>query len=145
LALSEVVLMQPLPQCMSPLVQVQVPAVQIIPLPQTCPHAPQLFGSLWSGMHAPLQYAWPAGQVHAPAMQVDPPPQTVLHEPQFALSLVKSTHDPLGHLVGVPLMHVVLHVPPLQLQAVAPAGTGIELQLFPHAPQLARSDCKLTH
>ena len=78
-------------------------------------------------------------------IHVEPPPQTLPHAPQLALSFVRSTQDPFGHRVGVALMHIVLHVPPLQTHAVAPAGTGIEAQLFAHAPQFARSDCKLTH
>jgi len=96
-------------------------------------------------MHEPLQYACPAGHVHVLFMQVEPPPQTLPQAPQFALSFVKSTHAPFGHIVGVAAMHILPHVPPLQTHAVAPAGMGLDAQLFPHEPQLARSDCKLTH
>jgi len=74
-----------------------------------------------------------------------PPPQTLPQAPQFATSFVKSTQEPLGHIVGVDPMHMLLQVPPLQTHAVAPAGTGMDAQLFPHVPQLARSDCRLTH
>jgi hypothetical protein len=53
--LSDDVSTHPLPQWVSPPVHSHAPAVQTIPVPHTWPHAPQLFGSLWSGMHAPLQ------------------------------------------------------------------------------------------
>jgi hypothetical protein len=74
-----------------------------------------------------------------------PPPQTLPQVPQLAPSFFKSTQEPFGHLVGVALMQLVLHVPMLQLQAVAPAGTGIESQLLPQAPQCAMSVLRLTH
>jgi hypothetical protein len=78
-------------------------------------------------------------------MHVAPLPQTFPHAPQLALSLVRFTHAPFGHCVGVAESHIVLHLPPEQTHAVAPAGTGMAAQLLPQAPQLAKSDCKLTH
>jgi hypothetical protein len=85
-----------LPHCIVPDAHPHVPAEHAKPsaVSQATPHAPQLFGSLWSGMQLPLQYAWPVGHVHAPPAQVAPAPHAAAQEPQFASSRLVSTHAP---------------------------------------------------
>jgi hypothetical protein len=94
----------PLPHCIVPDAQPHVPAEHTNPsaISHATPHAPQLFGSLWSGMQLPLQYACPAGHVHVPPSQVAPVPHAAPHEPQFASSLVVSTHAPWQFDSGPP-------------------------------------------
>jgi len=61
---------------------------------QTLPQAPQLFGSLRSWTHWPLQKLDPNGQAHAPDWQNWPAPQLRPQVPQFAGSLEVSVHAP---------------------------------------------------
>jgi hypothetical protein len=64
------------------------PFVQALPAPQTCPQAPQLFGSdrtLWQTV-APPHLACPTGQLmatHTPFVQALPAPQTCPQAPQL--------------------------------------------------------------
>ena len=60
------------------------PAVQVSPLAQRLPQLPQLFGSLVTGMQAPLQAASPLGQSQLPWVQVAPVAQTVPQPPQLS-------------------------------------------------------------
>jgi hypothetical protein len=67
------------------------PLVQV-PLGQTVPHAPQLFGSLCVFTHCVPHTVIPAPPQHAPLVQTTPPGQTVAQAPQLFLSVCKLTH-----------------------------------------------------
>lgn len=61
------------------------------PLVQTFPQAPQLFGSLVTSTHLPLQSAFPLGHAaQVPPWQAVPLGQTLLQAPQLLLSPVVS-------------------------------------------------------
>lgn len=64
--------------------QVQAPAVQVCPLPQAMPQAPQLAASVCKFLQVPEQLVWPAMQTQAPAVQVRlfAAEQAVVHVPQ---------------------------------------------------------------
>lgn len=78
--------------------------------------------------------------MHALLTQVDVPPHTVPQPPQLNLSVPVLTQPP-AQFVSAPV-HMPAHRPMLQT-SVPPAGGGG--QATPHAPQLARFACKLTH
>jgi hypothetical protein len=65
--------------------------------------------------------------------------------PQFALSVCVLTHAPFAHCVEVFPPHIVAQVPPEQTHWETPTGRGRLWQSFPHAPQLAMSEARLTH
>ena len=76
------------------------------------PQPPQLFGSLWIAVHAPLLHtAWPAGQLHMPIWQVLELPQCSPQLPQFKLSFCSSTQL-LPHRVRLPAQP---HLPALHV------------------------------
>ena len=54
---------------------------------QTCPHPPQLLGSLLGLTQAPLQMISLAGQLHTPLWQLAPVGHTWPHMPQLLGSL----------------------------------------------------------
>jgi hypothetical protein len=54
---------------------------------QALPQAPQLFGSLVSERHWPLQLEVSAGQAHAPLLHASPPVHASPHFPQFSGSV----------------------------------------------------------
>jgi hypothetical protein len=71
----------------------QVPISQSgIVAPQTCPHMPQLDGSLASDRQIPLQSVVPSGQAQAPPAHVSPEAQAWPHAPQFCGSVAVATH-----------------------------------------------------
>lgn len=55
------------------------------------PHTPQLFGSLASERHCPLQLEVPTGQAQAPLLQASPPVQASPHLPQLSGSVLVMT------------------------------------------------------
>jgi hypothetical protein len=132
--------------CVVPPVHWQLPPTHVRPdaVLQVTPQPPQLFESVWSGTHAPLQYACPAGHAQAPFAQVEVPPHTLPQAPQLFLSVLRLTHPPL-QIVGVAAAHVGEHVPFEQSSCVEPGGRGSAAQLSPHRPQFARLDRRFTH
>jgi hypothetical protein len=68
--------------------------MQFWTLGHTLPQAPQLFRSILTGVHAPLQQLWPPGQ-HKPLQQTPfPPLQALKHAPQLFGSDWVETHCP---------------------------------------------------
>jgi hypothetical protein len=65
-----------------------------VPLPQTVPHLPQFFASLFMLVQALLQAVWPVGQVQAPLTQVAPVAQVVPQVPQLVVLDRMSLHVP---------------------------------------------------
>jgi hypothetical protein len=61
---------------------------------QTLPQPPQLFGSLWVSMHAPLQRLLPDGHVQTPDWQVWAPVHAWPQVPQLFASLCRLAHVP---------------------------------------------------
>jgi hypothetical protein len=137
---------QLLPHCVVPPVHWQVPATHDSPdaVLHVTPHPPQLFGSAWSAMHAPLQYACPGGQVHTPPTHVEVAPHAFAQAPQLFGSVLRLTHPPL-QIVGVAAAHVGEHAPFEQRSSIAPGGSGRSAQLWPHVPQFATFDRGFTH
>jgi hypothetical protein len=62
------------------LVHTHWPLLQVCPAVHTLPQAPQLFTSLCSLTHVPLQLVWPVGQTHA-LPEHTPPLGQVTHAP----------------------------------------------------------------
>jgi hypothetical protein len=58
---------------------------------QARPHIPQLFGSLASERHCPLQLDVPAGQAQTPLLQASPPLHARPHLPQLSGSVLLMT------------------------------------------------------
>jgi hypothetical protein len=58
---------------------------------QALPQVPQLFGSLVSERHCPLQLEVSAGQAHAPLLHASPPVHARPHFPQFSGSVPVKT------------------------------------------------------
>jgi len=121
----------PLPQ--TAVAVLQRPAVQLWPLAQTLPQAPQLLGSLVVLEQAPLHRTCPVGQLpppeaQIPLIQTSPDGQTWPHAPQLFGSLVV--------LVQVPLHRTcpVGQLPPLVAQTPL-VQTSPDGQTWPHAPQ----------
>jgi hypothetical protein len=120
------------------LVATQAPLEQALPAPQTCPQAPQLFGSertLWQTVEPP-HFACPTGQLvmeHTPLVQTAPPLQTCPQAPQLLGSerTLWQTVDP-PHF-AVPTAQLVMEHTPL-------VQTAPPLQTCPQAPQLLGSD-----
>ena len=147
----------PLTQCVpmgqSPLPpQVQPPLTHVSPLAQTCPHAPQLLGSLLMLVSQPLvrlllsQSAKPGLQVplQTPLAQLGVmllDEQTLPHPPQLLASVFRLVSQPLA---GLPLQ---LPKPALQVMPQTPIEQNavplVELQTWPHAPQLVGSVVRL--
>ena len=106
---------------------------QLAPLPQTLPHAPQLFGSMSVKVHESAHCVWPGKH----ALRQPRPlhtwlePHCVPQDPQWSGSL-RETHAPLHSRKPV----AQLQKPAVQL---APAHD------VPHAPQFAGSVCVLMH
>jgi hypothetical protein len=74
---------------------VQMPALHTVPPVQAIPHPPQLFGSVFVSMHAPVQFVVPAGQVVVQVIeQTCIEVHIVPHPPQFCGSVVVSTQTP---------------------------------------------------
>ena len=125
------------PHWLVPPVQTHAPPAHVSP-PATLhvtPQPPQLAGSVWSGMHAPLQYASPGGQLQVPLTQVDVPPHTLPHAPQLFVSLIIVVHEPLQFVV--PAAHDAVQAPAEQ--------TCPDMHTTPHAPQLLGSLCMSVH
>jgi hypothetical protein len=112
-----------------PLLQTAVAPVTLVV--HTWPQLPQLFGSVFSFAHAPLQTVSPAVvQVQLPFVHVVPGGHLLPHAPQLLMSVGSGAHV-LPHKVSPVVAVMQLHPPPVQ---VAPTGHAL-----PHAPQLARS------
>jgi hypothetical protein len=94
---------------------------------QGCPHAPQLFGSVFRFTQAPLQLVVPVGQAQMPFVQLPKIGQAFPHAPQLFGSVFRFRQAPLQFVC-----------PAGQAQTpfvqISPAG-----QDFPHTPQLFRS------
>ena len=73
----------------------QAPKRQLVPAPQTVPHLPQFWGSVFTALQAPLQATCCVGQVQTPLMQVAPVAHTLPQAPQFTVLVVTSLHTPL--------------------------------------------------
>jgi hypothetical protein len=93
---------------------------------QVRPHFPQLFGSLSSERHCPLQLEVSGGQEQAPFAQAWPPAQASAHLPQLSGSVPVVTHS----------WPQLVSPGPEQVQ-VEPEQTWLVPQLAPQAPQLA--------
>jgi hypothetical protein len=128
-------------------VKPQAPAVQeaealLTLVVHFLPHDPQLFGSVDSLTHAPLQLESPEGQplTHAEFEQSGVPPlQACPHEPQLLVLLVVSMQAP-PHSV-YPLLQVKPHVP---LEHVAVALATVVEHLLPQEWQFCVSLCSST-
>ena len=92
----------------------QRPDVQVVPVAQVVPHAPQLALSVLVLTQRPLQSVCPLGHWQRPAVQVVPEGQTVPQVPQFDPSVWRFTQRPLQRVV--PLGH--WHVPPVHTWVV---------------------------
>ena len=104
----------------------QVPCWQKRFPAQTVLQPPQLFGSLITSWHAPLQNSWPEGQVHSPLVQVCPGPQALPQAPQLLLSLPVSTQVmPTGRLAGRAAAAPVDAVLGRQARVLAGAAVGV--------------------
>jgi hypothetical protein len=114
----------------------QVPAWQVVPLPQRMPQPPQLELSVCSSTQAPSHCSSPLGQRHWPPWHVVPLPQTLPHAPQSLSLLDTSTHAPEQYDSIAPASAGQVHLP---AEHVAPS-----VQTLPQAPQLCGSDCSLT-
>jgi hypothetical protein len=60
----------------------QYPSEQVMPLPQTFPHAPQFWSSADIGVQVPL-HKTPDEHEHFPSKQYSPLAQLFPHEPQL--------------------------------------------------------------
>lgn len=75
---------------------------------QRTPQSPQLFESLWTLTHVPLQLTLPPEQPHTAPEQIWPWPHWLPQVPQLLLSRLMLTHvplqgaKPLGQLVQLP-------------------------------------------
>jgi hypothetical protein len=111
-----------------PVPQVQTPATQLAPVPQTLPQVPQLKLSFCLSTHWPLQMLGvAAGQEHWPEVHVPPIGQGMSQPPQLATSLEMSKQ---------PVAQVVLPTGQVQLP---PAHTAPGLQAWPQLPQFPTS------
>ena len=72
----------------------QAPNRHCVPLPQTVPHLPQFFASVFMSVQAPLQAVWPVGQVQAPLTQVAPVAQALPQAPQLVVLARMSLQAP---------------------------------------------------
>jgi hypothetical protein len=75
--------------------------LQLPPVLQLCPHAPQFVLELVMSVQAPLQFLMLVVSVHAQAPEVQVPagPQSVQLEPQWRASLLVSAQNPPGQTV----------------------------------------------
>src|SRR4051812_37118530 len=109
--------------------------MQMVPLPQTRPHPPQLEFEVAVSVQVAPHWAVPAGQAQRLLAQTVPPMHALPQPPQFSLDVAISTQAPPQ-----------LSLPPEQTRTHAPAlqtcGAG---QAWPQAPQLAGSDFTITH
>ncbi len=113
--------------------QVHVPEVQVIPVPQRLPQRPQLFGSLaTSAQPPPVQAIAPAPHMHMPEEHV-PPAHDRPHAPQLFASVARSAQVVAQATREPP--HA--HAPAVQVEPVGHAR--------PHVPQFAPSVWRLTH
>jgi hypothetical protein len=101
--------------------------------PQTTPHMPQLFLSIFVLTQVPLHEVKPWRHWQVPPLQVPPTPHVLLHAPQWSGLVCVSTHTPLQNVcppahVQTPAWHVEL--PP---------------QMLLHAPQCVLLVCVSTH
>jgi hypothetical protein len=97
---------------------------------------PQLAASVVKSEHVPAQLTVCAGQVHTLFSQTRLLPQISEHMPQLALFDVVSTHA-FPHAVKPGAEHRTAHTPSSQMGAAPP-------QRFPHAPQFALLETRLT-
>jgi hypothetical protein len=86
-----------------------------VPLGQTLPHAPQLFGSLVVSVQVPLHSVCPVGQpvppVQVPPVQVCPEAQALPQAPQLFGSVPRLVQVPLQLVWPVPQVLVAVQVP----------------------------------
>jgi hypothetical protein len=75
----------------APELLVQLPALQVSPVAQALPHAPQLALLVLVSRHVPLHDVWPEGHAHLPPAHVWPPVHAVLQAPQSSLLVWVST------------------------------------------------------
>jgi hypothetical protein len=116
----------------------QWPDTHAVPVPQTTPHAPQLFASACKSAQVDPQTNCPTGHTlerHIPLSQTSPVVQRIPHEPQCIASLCRSTQS-VPHRVA-PLEQAARHCPPIHVSVSAHA--------CPHAPQFAGSCDGSTH
>jgi hypothetical protein len=139
---------------------VQTPLVQVWPLPQTFPQAPQLFRSVCVLTQVfPAHKVCPLPHVHAPAVQVCPEPHAVPHVPQLLLSVAVLVQVPLQDVCPAvhalqtpdeqtPLWQLVpiVHAVPAGAPAQAPLMHGCpEGHAVAQLPQLDGSEVVVSH
>jgi hypothetical protein len=127
-------------QLVSPGAHWHMPATHMSP-PQSMPHIPQLFGSVWVSTQGPMpmpppQRVIPVPHWHMPETHV-PAPQSMPHIPQFIGSLLRSAQPmPIPHITWpVPHWHMPeTHVPAPQLRPHIPQLFGSLLRLAQPTP-----------
>jgi hypothetical protein len=129
----------PLPQTAAGVVQ--TPLVQLWPLAQTCPHAPQLLGSLCTFAHTAVFTQASFTQISVPEQTTSPAAQATHacpHAPQFCVVFRLTQAPPQSPKPE--LQEATVHAP--LTQAGVPFAT---LQTLPQAPQLLTSFIVFTH
>lgn len=120
----------------------QRPEVQVCPVAQRVPQAPQLVVSVVVSTHAVPHMVRGDAQVlppkQSPIEQVCPVAQRLLQKPQLLTSLMTSIHD-APHIIRGSAQTGVggVHTPPTHESVLA--------QVRPQPPQLSRSVCASTH
>jgi hypothetical protein len=104
---------------------VHIPALQVCPIAQTRPHAPQLLLSVCVFTQVPEQLVCPALHIivegrHVPAVHVCPAGQTLPQAPQLLTSVWVLTQRP-PHSVSAPVHIGAAHVPIVQTKPAAHA------------------------
>ncbi len=118
----------------------QVPPMQLSPLVQACPHAPQLLTSSVVFTHAPLHKTFGAVQpvtTHSPPWQASVPPaiaQVCPHVPQLFASVDRSVSQPTPD--ATQCAYPALHPDVTQFDAVHVQVALSPLHAFPQVPQL---------
>jgi hypothetical protein len=107
------------------------PFVQVLPVGQTVPQAPQFCSSVAVSVQAFPQSSCEPGHWHEPPLQTRPPVHVVPHAPQFRASVAVFTQvvgEIVGHGVGADEGH--WHEPDMQTSFVSG-------QALPQAPGAA--------